>query len=165
MPVEYIDFEKCDWRARCWVCGTYRDSEGNITNHTGCWHQRFHDHPWVRESEAEGWGRELRSVVIMSLAKRMLVAQHSFRHPRIEDLMPDAEWVKHTRMRAHVNVAGSDWQAGNMKVKKSAVDHVRLRDVSRKAFRTMQEKSPNRQLHIDHAAIARRIIGERYDEQ
>ncbi len=162
--MEYVDFEKCDWRARCWVCGTYRDSEGKITNQSAQWAPRFQDHPWVRDAEIEGWGRELRGHVIMALAKRMLIAQHSFRYPAIEDLMPDAEWVKNTRMRAHVNAAGAEWQAENLKVKKSAVDHVRLRDVSRHAFRRMQEKSPNRQLHIDHAAIARRIIGERYDE-
>lgn len=162
--MEYVDFEKCDWRARCWVCGTYRDKEGNITYQTGHWSPRFHDHPWVRESEIEGWGRELRSVVIMALAKRMLIVQHGFRYPAIETLMPDGEWVKNTKRIAAANQAADHWQGENLKVKKSATDHVRLRDVSRLSFRRMQEKSPNKMLHTDHQAIARRIIGERYDE-
>lgn len=35
--------------------------------------------------------------------------------------------------------------------------------VTRDAFEAMQRNSPNRHLHVDHAALARRITGERND--
>lgn len=162
MPVEYIDYARCDWRARCWVCGTYRDRENNITHHTGRWHERFDDNPLIQRSEVEGWGRELRSVVVMNLAKRMLIEQHGFKFPPIEALLPSMEWIENTSRQAAFYEAGKAWQVEHLKnSNKLQPGFAKLADVSRDAFRRFQLGSPNRYLHLDHNAIARRITGDR----
>lgn len=161
MPIDYVPVETCDFRARCWVCGTTRDKEGRLTHRTGVWHERFDDHPLVQASEVEGWGRELRSVVIMALTKLMLAGQRSFRFPDIETLMPDGKWVEYARKRAAIYAAAAEWQDANRNESKPSKDQVRLAKVTRESFRKMQETSANRHLHVDHAELHRRITGDR----
>jgi hypothetical protein len=148
---ESLSVEYCDFRARCWVCGTTKDRDGKITFRSATWHERHHHHPWVRESEIEGWGRELRSVVIPNLTRTF---------PDLESLMPDGEWVKHTKLAAARSNEAGEWLRANPQ-KKDVFNQKLIADVSRDAFRAMQRRSRNTHLHIDHAAIARRVIGDR----
>lgn len=156
-----LSVEYCDFRARCWVCGTTKDKEGNLTYRSATWHERHHHHPWVRESEMEGWGRELRSVVIPNLTRIIFRQQHAFRtFPDLESLMPDGEWVKHTKLAAARSNEAADWQKAHPQ-RKDVFNQKLIADVSRDSFRAMQRRSRNTHLHIDHAAIARRVIGDR----
>lgn len=163
MPEKYIDADRCEYMARCYVNGTTRDRDDKLIPHAAHWHERFHDHPWVRESEMEGWGRELRSVVITNLKRQILREQHRFRYPSIIDhLMPDAKWIANAKIFAAKVAAAEEWrkQQGDDWLKPRPISHT-LKDVTRDAFRTMQRASPNRSLHVDHNAIAKRITGER----
>lgn len=160
---EYVTIASADFRARCWISGTCKDKDGNLTYKTGCWHERHHHHRWVRESEIEGWGKELRTVVTIPLVKLIFRQQFAFKtFPALEDLMPDREWVKATKRIAAIAAEAEKWQMEhlqNTKTQKSGF--VQLADVSRRAFQTMQRRSRNTHLHADHAAIAKRIIGDR----
>jgi len=161
---EYLTIDNADFKARCWICGVTKDPDGKTTHRNGVWHERHHHHPWVRESEIEGWGRELRSAVILPLTKLIFRQQHAFRHyPDLESLMPDRDWVDFAKQRAQRYAEAVEWQDDNLKRHEKHVPGMgTLANVSRAAFRKMQERSPNkRMLHIDHAALHRRITGER----
>lgn len=165
----------CDHRARCFVNGTTRDKENKIAPRTGHWHQRFASHPWVQLSEHEGWGRELRAVVIDRLKRQMMRERQSFQFPtELEYLMPDGEWVTYTRDRARQYREGFEWQKQN--AERLSGTHPRdfskhLANVMSPAFRGMQRNSPNRGLHMSEKGlsdlrngitdISRRMTGER----
>ena len=160
---DYVTLASADFRARCWISGTTKDKDGKLTHRNGCWHERHHDHPWVRESEIEGWARELRSAVLLPLKKIIFGQQHAFRaFPPLEDLMPGRDWVDDHKRMARIAAEAADWQDDNLaKTKMAKTGLVQLADVSRRAFGKMQLRSPNRGLHVDHAAVAKRIIGDR----
>ena len=130
----------------------------------GVWHERHHYHPWVRESVIEGWGKELRSAVILPLTKLIFRQQHAFRtYPDLEEVMPDREWVDYAKTRAQRYAEAVEWQDANAKPEAKHIPGLgTLANVSRAAFRKMQHHSPNaRMLHVDHASLHRRITGER----
>lgn len=160
---EYVTIASADFRARCWISGTTKDKDGKITFRTGCWHERHHHHPWVRESEIEGWGKDLRTAVALPLTRLILSQQHAFRaFPDLEDLMPDREWVEAHKRMARIATEAAEWQDENLtKTKAVKAGFVQLADVSRRSFQMMQRRSRNLSMHMDHAAIAKRIIGDR----
>ena len=147
----YVDLETCDYRARCYVNGVVKDKEGNNVPRSAHWHPRFQQHPWVQQAEAEGWGRELRSVVISNLKHWMLKKQNAFSygHVQIEDLMPDHEWVTHTRKEAEKVLASKEWR------EQTAFDASARRPdfktttpvLDRKEFHRLQSTSLNKVLH------------------
>lgn len=92
-----ISFEEADRKARVFVCGMHRDPKLGMVVTSGHWHKRFMDHPWVRQSIAEDWARELRSVVISNVARRI---RTRLPHENITDLMPDQQWVDCVRTQA-----------------------------------------------------------------
>ena len=163
MSDEYVTIASADFRARCWISGTTKDKEGKITYRTGCWHERHHHHPWVRESEIEGWSKELRTAIVIPLKKLIFRQQYAFKtFPALEDLMPGREWVEAHKRMAVIAAEAAEWQDENLtKTKAAKTGFVQLADVSRRSFQAMQRRSRNTHLHADHAAIAKRIIGDR----
>jgi len=160
---EFVDVEQCDHRARCFVCGTTRDKEGNLVPRSGEWHSRFKHHPWVQQSTAEDWARDLRGVVIMNLKRRMFREQKSFDYKAvdIESLMPDGKWIDDTRKKALVELDAVQWRKESGFVPGAGWKDTskRLADVTSDAFRAMQIKSPNQGLHRES------IVKQRIDRE
>ena len=106
-PENYLDI--VDFRARCFVNGTVFDARLNKdVARSGHWSRPFRGHPWVEQSTAEGWDRDLRQQVIATVKRRILAGQ---RHDVIEELMPDAKWVAYHRARAARERAAAAWRA------------------------------------------------------
>ena len=103
-----------DFAARAFVCGM-RDAivreghrmQGKRILATGEWAPRFMGHPWVRQSEAEGWARELRMHCIREVRTRIAAGQA---YQNLTDLMPDAATVKHWSDRAAAYSDGARWR-------------------------------------------------------
>lgn len=161
----YVDLETCDYRARCYVNGIVKDKEGTNVPHSAHWHPRFQQHPWVQQSDDEGWARELRSVVIGNLKVMMLKAQDRFSYGaiRIEDLMPDLKWVEHTRKEAASMQRGVEWQKDSNYDKYKRIDHPKMKPVDRPAFEKMMRESPNRGLYRELSTVTRRMTGDRLE--
>lgn len=156
----YIDLDQCDYRARCYVNGTCRDADGKVTPLTGRWHARFDGHPWVMAAEAEGWGRELRSAIVQHLKARMHTQQKAFVWPQIEELMPDGNWIEYTRRQAEAYAIARQWQADRAGLNQPAAQPIhKLPDVTKHAFRRMQQRSRN-PVHRESLLVAQRITGE-----
>lgn len=102
-----------DLRARFLVNGAERHSKsGEMEPVTGAWAPRFRDHPWVIQSDAEGWGRELRAVCIHA-ARQRIMAGIKPNDIEINDLMPDRGWVDYTRSEAARTASATKWREEN----------------------------------------------------
>lgn len=81
---QHVDFDVrmkiADYEARCWVQGAKRykfpDGSYRVEPIVANFHQRFLDHPWVREAIAEGWDRELRGHIVPIVRKHLLAGGH-----------------------------------------------------------------------------------------
>lgn len=95
---EQLSPEQADYRARCYVNGVRKHGRtGIIEPASGEFSERFLPHPWVRESVTEGWGRELRSHLVLTVKRRLMTGLPI---DRIEDLMPDRDWVDAVKYHA-----------------------------------------------------------------
>lgn len=100
--------ELADYRARCFVNGTKRSSvSGKIEPRAGDWSSVFYEHPYVVDAEYEGWGRELRAVVIRAVKMRILAGAD---YSDINALMPDREWVDYAKDQAERGRKAKRWR-------------------------------------------------------
>ena len=108
---EQMTPEKADFRARCFVNGAARHAAtGNFEPITANFHERFLSHPWVRDSIAEGWDRELRGHLV-HVARLKLMRKEQLHD--IEALMPDKKWVEQARTDAVRYRKAADWRKAN----------------------------------------------------
>jgi len=92
---ELITPEIADFRARAFVNGLRRhEVSGKMEPCAGEFSQRFMEHPWVRDSVMEGWGRELRSHLIQAVKLRIM---RKLPYDDIASLMPPKEWVLYAK--------------------------------------------------------------------
>lgn len=109
MSDETIDL--ADYKARCFVNGVRRHGRsGKMEPASGEFHERFMDHPWVRESITEGWGKELRGHLI-HVCKLKLLRNEPLGD--IDGLMPDAKWVAAEKHNAERYRKAAAWRASN----------------------------------------------------
>ena len=101
-----------DYKARCFVNGAARHSKtGNYEPITANFHERFLSHPWVRESIAEGWDRELR-IHMVHVAKIRLMRKEPI--GEIETLMPDQKWIEQQKIDAVRYRKAAQWRKANV---------------------------------------------------
>ena len=104
--------EKADYLARCFVNGAARHAAtGNFEPITANFHERFLDHPWVRDSIKEGWDRELR-MHMTHVAKIKLMKTEPLGD--IDALMPDKRWVEQARTDAARYAKAAQWRKENL---------------------------------------------------
>ena len=97
-----------DYRARCFVSGVRRHGRsGKMEPASGEFHERFLNHPWVRESIMEGWDRELRGHLAHACKVRVMRGE---RLGEIESLMPDQGWVAAAKHNAARYRAAQQWR-------------------------------------------------------
>lgn len=105
--------EDADFKARAFVNGLVDevDRQGNKTGrkvpHSGHWSAKFRGMPWVEQSEAEGWGLELRSVVIRNVRRRMMINRPFH---ELDQLMPPKDWVETQRVNACRYALAKQWR-------------------------------------------------------
>lgn len=160
MSVDNNPLENADYRARVFVNGLTDEIRQGVRTgkkvvHTAHWAPAFRDHPMVRQAESEGWGRELRSHCTMAVSRAMVAGRP---HHIIEDHMPDAAWVAHTRNNAERFALAKAWRDeiiakhGSMEAflsrnGKRTTAARPLGSVAIPGFTDMQQASPNRSLH------------------
>lgn len=104
--------EKADYLARCHVNGMRLHGRSKkMEPASGEFSNRFASHPWCRDATVEGWARELRSHLILTVKRRIMMKQP---YDVIEDLMPPKEWVEQAKFHAARYRAAADWQKQNM---------------------------------------------------
>ena len=100
-----------DFKARCFVNGAARHAAtGNFEPITANFHERFLDHPWVRDSITEGWDRELR-MHLTRVAKLKYIRGEPVGD--IDALMPDKRWVEQARTDAASYAKAAQWRKEN----------------------------------------------------
>lgn len=178
MSVSHDPIEQVDYRARLFVNGLVdeTDASGERTGkkiiHTAHWAPAWRDHPIVRQAEREGWGRELRSHCVMAVSRAMFAGRP---HHQIEEMMPDANWIKHTRQNAERYELARAWR-DEMVAKHGSMEafygrHSKHMSQARplgsavvQAFKAMQVASPNRSLHRTKegmlSSISKRMSGD-----
>lgn len=103
--------EKADFYARCFVNGMRMHGRSKkLEPAHGEFANRFLSHPWVRESVTQGWGRELRSHLILVCKRCYMRKQHP---GTIETLMPPKEWVEAAKRNAERYAMAAQWQKDN----------------------------------------------------
>lgn len=88
------------------------------------------------------------------IAAEIAAEQRRRNPPPVEPELPPPTPEQVARAKAIVAAAKAAMTAEQDKPRQ-------LPRVNREAFEAMQRTSPNRHLHVDHAALARRITGER----
>ncbi len=105
--------ERADLAARMFVNGAERHSKsGLIEPITGAWSARFASHPWAIESDIQGWGRELRTTVIMAVRRRLMGGM-ALNDIDVEDVMPEIELVDCWRAQAKKFADAAAWREAN----------------------------------------------------
>lgn len=105
--------ERADYMARCLVNGYEKHSKsGQMEPVAGGWSGRFKSHPWVIQSENEGWGRDLRQSCIGS-ARERIMAGIKPNDIQPEDIMPKADYVEHWREEARKGREAYEWRLAN----------------------------------------------------
>lgn len=106
---ELLTPDMADYRARCFVNGVRRHGKsGKMEPASGEFHERFLSHPWVRESIAEGWGKELRSHLVRVCKIRLMRGETL---GDITVLMPDKDWVASEKHHAERYRLAAEWRA------------------------------------------------------
>lgn len=104
---------RAEYLARCLVNGSARhEKTGQVEPVAGAWSSRFKGHPWVEESEAEGWGRELRSACVAGAMKRILAGVRPS-DISAEDVMPRWDWIAYARNEARKTREAAEWRRAN----------------------------------------------------
>ena len=105
---EIMTVDRADYAARCFVLGMRRNgTNGKMVPASGEFSSRFMSHPWVRESITEGWARELRTHLILTVKMRAMVNRS---YQNIEELMPPKDWVSEAKQKAAKDRAGLEWR-------------------------------------------------------
>lgn len=100
--------ERADYNARCYVNGMRMHGRSHkMEPASGEFSTRFASHPWCREAVIEGWGKELRSHLIMTVKRRIMAGVP---YDVIEDLMPPREWIDVAKRDAARYRSAFDWQ-------------------------------------------------------
>ena len=103
--------ELADYLARCFVNGTrMHGTSKKMEPASGEFAPRFANHPWCREAITEGWGKELRSHLVLTVKRRIMVGVP---YGAIEDLMPPREWVDVAKRDAARYQSATQWQKEN----------------------------------------------------
>jgi len=111
--VECILPQSAEFMARCFVNGTeWHDKLKRLEPMAGMWSEKFRRHPWVAESERDGWGRELRSAVV-HLVARAIVAGMKPKDIEIIKVMPQKDLVDYWRAQAKRTRDAAKWRAEN----------------------------------------------------
>jgi hypothetical protein len=109
---ETMTADLAEYQARCYVNGMRRHGRsGKMEPACGEFSMRHVDHPWVRESVLEGWGRELRSHLILAVKLRRMRGEPL--PTKVDDVMPPREWVDAAKYQAARYAAARDWQREN----------------------------------------------------
>jgi len=102
-----------DFRARCLVNGYEKHSKsGELEPIAGGWSTRFRSHPWVIQSEKEGWGRDLRMSCVAAARDRIMAGVKP-NDIEPEDVMPKADYVEHWRNEARKAQEATEWRRKN----------------------------------------------------
>jgi hypothetical protein len=110
---ELISPELAEYRARCLVQGYKRhEKTEQIEPISGSWSARFLSHPWVRQSDQEGWARDLRASCVFT-AKQKIMAGSKPNDLNPDDVMPKAEYVEHWRTQARKASEAEAWRKAN----------------------------------------------------
>lgn len=105
--------EMADFMARCFVNGSERHVKSDkFEPITGEWSVRFRSHPWVRQAEQEGWGRDLRSTCILAARQRILRGVRPV-DIKTDDVMPKREWIDYFRDQARRGRKAYEWRQAN----------------------------------------------------
>ncbi len=113
MFTEQMTPEKADWNARCFVNGLRKCSAtGKMEPASGEFSPLLQRHPWVRESIAEGWGKELRGHLILTVKLRIMAGKP---HTDIDGLMPPKEWIAYAKQQAERYRKAAEWQKANIR--------------------------------------------------
>lgn len=100
--------DRADFAARAHVYGMRRHGiTGKMEPANGEFSQRFATHPWCREATTEGWAKELRSHLVLTVRRRIMTGE---RYDVIEDLMPPKEWVAVAKQNAERYASASKWR-------------------------------------------------------
>ena len=114
--------ENLDYWVRIYVNGATKDKEGKTIPASGEWSDRFWNHPWARQSTAEGWARDLRAHVIQRVKRLHMQRDAGNRRPvvslrtvldavpSIEELMPDKDWIEARRKDAAREAEAKRWR-------------------------------------------------------
>lgn len=106
--VEDMTPEKADWLARKIVNGLrLHGVSGKMEPAAGEFAQELYDHPIVRQSVTEGWGRELRLFLIHHV-RRHIMARNPY--TSINEFMPPAKWIEDTRKQNERFAKAREWQ-------------------------------------------------------
>lgn len=159
--------ERADYLARVFVNGMvdeikHGERTGKKVLHSAHWAPRFEDHPWVKASEEEGWGRELRTAVIEKVRLCIMGGQP---YHDIDQLMPPKHVIDFWREKSAREREALAWRTEYFD--KDAGKKIEARPLAvatREVFRQMQRNSQNR-FHLKPLAelsqISRRMSGER----
>lgn len=100
--------ERADYLARVFVYGMRRHGiTGKMEPASGEFATRFATHPWCREATTEGWAKDLRSHLVMTVKRRIMTGQP---HHVIEELMPNREWVEAAKQNAARYASSAKWR-------------------------------------------------------
>jgi hypothetical protein len=100
--------ELADYRARCFVYGMRRHGiTGKMEPASGEFASRFATHPWCREAITEGWAKDLRSHLVMTVKRRIMLGKP---YGIIEELMPNREWVDAAKQNAARYRSAAEWR-------------------------------------------------------
>jgi len=91
---------KCDWQARLFVNGAiYNPRSGRSEPQNGAWSVHFRGFPLVQQAESEGWGRDLRMLIVGEVRRRIMAGE-DYRDAVHLLPAPDGEWVSYHRKQA-----------------------------------------------------------------
>jgi hypothetical protein len=128
------DFLKlAEYRARCYVNGTVKNPKNEkIEPASGKWSAQFKSDPRVIESERDGWGKELRSAMILHCRLRIMEGRDL---GCADDLMPvRPEWWRGVRENAARFRRAAEWQEKNL------ISHFQLGRAANKIISGLEEK-------------------------
>lgn len=110
---EVLEFRRlAEYRARCFVNPMRRHGTSGKMEPVGYeFADRFLPHPWVRSAISEGWGKELRSHLVLTVMKRILLGEA---YGDIDSLMPPKQWVDYVRDQAAQYQRAAEWQKANL---------------------------------------------------
>jgi hypothetical protein len=109
LPPNFLEI--CDRRARKAVCAmAYNDKTGRDEIVGFRFNPLIADWPICKQSEAEGWGKDLRSALIHTVRQQMFLGQDI----DVAKALPPDKWVNQRRKDAERYRKAAEWQANNL---------------------------------------------------
>jgi len=108
-PANVIErVRRAEFEAACFVCAMEHNAKTGKREPIGfAFSQRFRSHPWVEQSEREGWANELRGH-LRQVVKGCVLAEKPYGD--INELMPDKSWVEAARTQAKRYAEAKAWR-------------------------------------------------------